>query len=144
MDRLISYVLALAVAAGLMFAWDRHGPIGFTVPIPIWRPRVALPESLATQRDEALAAAQQARAALAICHASEAGLQGAIARQNAAVDALKVQGDTWAAQGRQAVQAARAVAESYRQRALALSELPPPTGDRCAAADALILMEASR
>lgn len=144
MFRLIGLVVVLALGAAGMFAWDRHGPIGFTVPIPIWRPHLGLPDSLATQRDRAVAAAGRAQASLAVCHVSESNLQAAIGSQNAAVERMKAQADIWSAQGRQAIQAARAVAESYRQQARAIDALPAPSGDRCAAADALILQEASR
>lgn len=50
-------LICLAVAAGGMFAWDRHPPIGFDIPtpLPFWKPHFSLPDSLATQRDEAVA-----------------------------------------------------------------------------------------
>lgn len=50
-------LICLAVAAGGMFACDRHPPIGFDIPtpFPFWKPHFALPDSLATQRDEAVA-----------------------------------------------------------------------------------------
>jgi hypothetical protein len=75
---------------------------------------------------------------LATCRTNTDTLKVTLARQNAAVDALKAEGAARVAQSEKATQAARAVAESYRRRSRDVLAAEPRTGDLCAAAGDLI------
>lgn len=88
--------------------------------------------------NKAEAARVAAVADLRTCQANRAALTTAIDRQNAAVDALKREGEAKVAESRKAVSAARSVAESHRREAARILAAKPK-GDACSAADALVL-----
>lgn len=75
---------------------------------------------------------------LGTCRTNTDTLKATLARQNAAVDALKADGEARVAQSDKAAQAARAVAESYRRQARNVLAAEPRTGDLCASAEDLI------
>ena len=81
---------------------------------------------------------KDARADLGACRTNTDTLKATLARQNAAVDALKAEGEARVAQSAKAAQAARAVAESYRRQARNVLAAEPRTGDLCASAEDLI------
>lgn len=75
---------------------------------------------------------------LSTCKGNVQTLNTSLTAQNAAVAALQAEGDRRTAEATKAAHDARAVAESYRQRAAAVMA-EKPVGDACKAADALIL-----
>ena len=79
------------------------------------------------------------------CQTNTASLQAALADQNAAVTALKAQGDAKARAADLAVQAARKEAAGYRASAAQIAAAQA-TGDRCKAAETLLrgTLEAER
>lgn len=79
-----------------------------------------------------------ARADLGTCKANVATLDGALSRQNAAVDALRQESAARVAQSEKAVSAARSVAASYRKSAAAILAARPRGASACQSADALI------
>lgn len=124
------------VGAGAMYGWDRHEPIGFTVPIPLWHPRVGLPDSLLTQRDRAVQATRIAEEGTKACRATLASESSANARE-AALGAA-VLADT---QKKLDLDVAR-VADLHR-RASILHNYVPAGPDLCARwedADRIVLM----
>lgn len=139
MDRVITLLMALCVSAGLMFAWDRHPPIGVHVPVLIWRVGFDLPDSLATQRDHAVAGRTEALRVLGASQGNVERLQASLTAQNRAVAALSADSDRRQAAGLLAVQGARSVAASWRQRAADILAAKPADADLCKAADKLIL-----
>jgi hypothetical protein len=54
MDRMISYFIALMLAAGLAFGWDRHPPFAWHTKVIFWNVGFSIPQSLASQRDTAV------------------------------------------------------------------------------------------
>lgn len=149
MDRLIlpllgaCFLLILGAAAPL--AWDRHPPVHYQLRVlGIRVAAFSLPESLATQRDAALAAGAADRRNLTQCRANTATLQAAMRQQNEAVEALWRDSQARVAVSAKAALGARAVAESYRLNAREILGARPAGADLCAAADALILQEAGR
>lgn len=74
---------------------------------------------------------------LRTCRGNTDALKASIAAQNAAVDALKREGEARVAESRKAASQARAVAESYRKSAAAILAAKPK-GEACEAAAALI------
>jgi hypothetical protein len=124
-DRLISYFIALAVAAGLMFAWDRHPPIGWHAHVLFWRVGFDLPPSLAIQRDGAVAGLRAAQDGRNAC-------LGQLGSQTASLAVLGQKTASAMARAERDLQAARSVAESYRQAAADLKTYQPQGGDRCA------------
>lgn len=77
---------------------------------------------------------------LATCRLNNARLEGAVSKQNAAVDGIKTAADLAAASAKLGQAAAEVTAAAHDANAKALGKLPPlPAGaDRCAAASALI------
>ena len=121
-------VLALQVVglsllgAGPVFWWDRHAPIGWHAHVLFWHPGFDLPDSLQTQRDKALIAAQMAQDATKACRAS-------LDSQNAAIAALARDSAAKLAAANRDIEAARAVAESHRQAAEVLRSYVPKGDD---------------
>lgn len=144
MFKLIGVLVVLALGATGTWAWDRHPPWGVHIPVLFWHVGFDLPDSLAVQRDKAIARAQAASTALDVCHADTQALDWSLQRQNAAVEALQREGDARTAESARAVSGARAVAASERRHAQDLLDAQRGAEDACAAADALILKEASR
>jgi hypothetical protein len=127
---LLGCLVLLFGGAGAVWWWDRHEPIGWHTHILWKRVGFSLPNSLATQRDMAVAA-------LGPCRQNAATLQGLIAKQNAAMDAYRADSaamDRRIAQGAQAAGKAAAAAMLRSQRILAVQTDGP---DRCAAYDAV-------
>lgn len=127
MDRLISYLLALCVAAGIMFAWDRHPPLGWhTKPLPLvgWTFGFDLPDSLATQRDKAQAALRLAQDAQKAC-------LGQLGRQNASIASLSAESAAKLAAVNHDLASTRAVVESLRRNAVDLRDYQPKGADQC-------------
>lgn len=125
MDRLISFFITLIVAMGLALAYDRQAPAYLTLPIPIWRPKIELPGSLAFQR-EAVAQVGVEKAATKACQGA-LSVQGASIRTAAAVSADKL------AKATHDLLSARVVAESLRVNIPALQAYQPKGADVCAA-----------
>ena len=141
MDRLILLLMGLGFGGGVEFEMRPH--ISYSV--PIWpHPTIALPDGLMVQRNDSWAAQLDLQRGLDTCNAGVLKLRGALGEQNAAVDGLKSQSDAWVARSAKALQAARSAAAGYRGNAATIAALPEPVGNRCQAADALILAEASR
>lgn len=147
MDRVITLLCALALAAGGMAAWDRHAPWAVTIPYPrpalAWPPialarlRIGLPPSLAEQLDQARAERDQARAATLRCGLSLRALDQARAAQNAAVEQLRADSEARAAAlaaGLKRAEGARRKAESQAAQLLAFR---PPAGDVCSRLEAV-------
>lgn len=127
MDRIITLLLALALAAGGALAWDRHPPIR----IPVLFFHYDLPKSLAQERDEALEAQR-------IAEANVRTLKDALDLQGKAVAALKADGDSRVAQSKKAVLAASREAATYRSQAQRILNAKPSSDDKCESADRLI------
>jgi hypothetical protein len=124
MDRIITLLCALVLAAGAMAAWDRHPPLSLPV-LPFWH--VALPPSLAQQRDDALAAMGRARNEQVTCLAS-------LGQQNMEIESLSRYGDEITAKSTAAL--ARAADENERLRAASahVAQWRPQDGqDQCGA-----------
>lgn len=137
MDRLLAMLLALIVGIGAMAGLDRYPHMGLHLPFwPHWG--VDVPDSLSVQRDKALAANARSAADLATCHGNLSREDAALTAQNAAVAALKLQSDVWVAQSAKAVSSARSVAESYRQRAIAIGSETAGGSDLCVAAERVL------
>lgn len=124
MDRMISYFVALAVAAALALGWDRHPPIGYTAPWWLGRLHVELPASLAEQRDVAVENARRAKAAetlaeqrlslaVAKVSAQDASILAMAADRNAKLAEATAQ-VALAKQGEARAQARAAKVNSYR------------------------------
>lgn len=75
---------------------------------------------------------------LGTCKANVTTLEASVAAQNAAVDALKREGDLRVAESEKAVRDARVVAASYRKKVEAILAAKPKGGDVCKSADELI------
>lgn len=116
--------LALILAVSLAFTLiSTNAAIG-----ELRRDKSALTTSLA-----------EAKADLNQCRANRLTLEGAVQRQNAAVDLAKAEGDKRAAELARVADRARADAAGASAKAAAILARPAPAGDRCSAADALIL-----
>lgn len=91
MNRLLGIVglaVLLFAAGGGVWAWDRHGPVEVSLMWPI--PKLALPDSLAMQRDRALAQLADAQARAATVEAAVAKARPAAARHQAKADRIAV------------------------------------------------------
>lgn len=78
------------------------------------------------------------RSDLTTCRSSVKALGASVAAQNEAVEALRREGETRAAESAKAVRSARAVAESARRDAARILAMKPASADRCEAARRLI------
>lgn len=128
MDRMISYCITLALAAALMFAWDRHPHWQFDMPDPL-PGSISFPDSLATRL-------ANASGDLAAWKTSSAACSTALAMQQKAVETLKAAGDAklgLAASLPQAARSSQAMAQSNSRTILAVT----PSDDRCAFAQAV-------
>lgn len=127
MDRIITLLCALVLAAGGALAWDRHPPIR----IPVLFFHYDLPKSLAQERDEA-------REAKRLAEANVLTLKAALDSQKTAVTAIKTKSDSRVAQSKKAaLEASREVA-SYQRRIARVMSAKPASDDLCNSADRLI------
>lgn len=123
MDRLVLFVLLMALGAVGGLGWDRHPPLPF--PLSWAGP------SLAQERD-------QARSDLAIQAGNVKALQGALDGQNASIRKLDEDSARDLAASRKAQADAAALAANYRRRAVDILAAKPEGDDLCVAADKLI------
>lgn len=131
MDRLFTLLVTLIVAAGLMYAWDRHPPIEFSIPIPVIPdPKISIPPGPVFAAE---ARAQAAEKANATCQGSFAGLTRAIEAQKTAVDGLQAKSVAIQRQIAQGAQAATAASRAAILRSNDLLELQLGGLDACAA-----------
>jgi hypothetical protein len=128
MDRVLTLLCALILAAGGALAWDRHPPIR----IPVGPFHFDLPKSLAQERDDAIEERDSAKVNVHV-------LTRALETQNASVAALKRDSDARVAESVKAVLAASRASDGYRAQAARVLSAKPQSDDRCAEADRLIL-----
>jgi uncharacterized membrane protein YqiK len=81
---------------------------------------------------------ERAERDLRTCQGNVSTLKASVAAQNAAVDALRREGEARVAESAKAVRSARAVAESARRDAARILAMKPASEDRCEAARRLI------
>lgn len=121
---LIGVFTLLGAGFGAEYAWDRHPPIGFTIPVPLWHPRIALPPSLAEQRDVALKAKRLAEEASLLCRAT-------LTMQNLSIAREEALGKAALAETTQRLQREASQVASLRARAAELGAYHPAGPDAC-------------
>lgn len=127
MDRIITLLCALVLAAGGALAWDRHPPIR----IPVLFFHYDLPKSLAQERDEAREAQRLAEANVSV-------LKAALDAQKTAVTAIRTESATRIAQSQKATQEASREVASYQRQVARVMSAKPASSDLCDSADKLI------
>lgn len=103
-----------AVGASGMYAFDRHGPIGWHANLLLAHPGFDLPDSLAAQRDKAMAQASAAAQATVACRAAIQSQNQAVASQSALSASALAEARAAVAKTTVEARAARAKADKLR------------------------------
>jgi hypothetical protein len=132
MDRMISYFIAICVAAFLGFGAAERPEVGWHTHFLFWNPGFTIPAGPVVQ---ARAQAAYAQTSLKQCSLNSSRQAGALTAQEASVQAERAQSAAWVAASAKEARARTSDVASWNRKADAILAQTTKSPDLCKAAD---------